>query len=88
MICQCSLIKGTNLMRSYLFVSSNILTGCSSNTRPSMAAKGPVKRAWSGSEMYCLSYEVRNTLCTCFSYIHRPSWQAIGLEVSAYCITA
>jgi len=40
-----------------------------------------VKRAWQGSEMYCLCCEARSTLYTCLSYISRSSRQAMGLNL-------
>jgi len=59
----------------------SIWTGCSSSTKPSLIVMGLVKRALSGSEMYCLCCEVRNMLCTCLSYISRSSCQAVGFHL-------
>jgi len=87
MIWECTLIKGICLLCSCLFLWANIWIGCSSSARPLVTAMVLVKGAWSGSKRYCLSYKVRNTLCTCLSYVGRPSQQAMGLKVSAYCIT-
>ena len=81
-VAQSNLIRKIYLMLNCLILWSSIWTGCSWNTRPSMTAMGSIMTAWSGYEMYCLSCEVRNTLCTCSIYIGRSSRPAIQFDLS------
>ena len=47
-----------------------------------MIAMDLITTTWSGSEMYCLSREVTNTLCTCLSYISRSGRQVVEFDLS------